>query len=155
MHLKDYISKEGIVFNSSVSSKKRALEILSECLAQQDSSLNKSKILDALLAREKLGSTGLGNGIAIPHCRLDELDKIYVAMLKLEEGVEFEAVDESPVTFLFCMVVPEEAADDQLQLLANLAELLDNEHVRQAIDKCNDANCLYQVLCQNPENLAA
>lgn len=155
MHLKDYISKEGIVFSSSVSSKKRALEILSESLAQQDSSLNKSKILDALLAREKLGSTGLGKGIAIPHCRMGELEKIYVAMLKLEEGVEFEAVDESPVTFLFCMVVPEEAAEDQLQLLANLAELLDNDHVRQSIDKCNDSNCLYQLLCQNPENLAA
>ena len=53
------------------------------------------------------------------------------------------------------VLVPEEAAEDQLQLLANLAELLDNDHVRQSIDKCNDSNCLYQLLCQNPENLAA
>ena len=122
MHLKDSISEEGITLAPSVSSKKAALEILSESLARQHSSLNKSKIVDALLAREKLGSTGLGKGIAIPHCRLEELEEIYVAMLKLEEGIEFESSDDLPVTFLFCMVVPEEAADDHLQLLANLAD---------------------------------
>jgi len=155
MHLKDSISEEGIILSPSVSSKKRAFEILSELLAKQHSSLNKSKVLDALLAREKLGSTGLGKGIAIPHCRLEELEEIYVAMLKLEEGVEFEASDDLPVTFLFCMVVPEDAADDHLQLLANLAERLDNEHVRKSIKKCDDAKCLYQLLCQNPKNLAA
>lgn len=155
MHLKDSILEEGIVLSPSVSSKKRALEILSESLAKQHSSLNKSRILDALLAREKLGSTGLGKGIAIPHCRLEELEKIYVAMLKLEEGVEFEASDDLPVTFLFCMIVPEEAADDHLQLLANLAELLDNEHVRESIEKCENAECLYQLLCQHPKHLAA
>ena len=67
MLLKDHISEEGIVFAPSLSSKKRALEILSETLAQQSDELSKNKILDALLAREKLGSTGLGRGIAIPH----------------------------------------------------------------------------------------
>ncbi len=155
MYLKDVISEEGIVFTTSVSSKKRALEILSESLALQYSELNKNKILDALLAREKLGSTGLGRGIAIPHCRIEELDKIYAAMLKLDDGVDFEAADDTPVTFLFCMVVPEDTEEDHLQLLANLAELLDNETVRQAINKCEDAPCLYQLLCQHPKHLAA
>ena len=155
MYLKDTISEEGIVLTNSVSSKKRALEILSESLAQQHSSLNKSKILDALLAREKLGSTGLGKGVAIPHCRIKDLDKIYIAMLRLDEGVDFEASDDEPVTFLFCMVVPEDSDDDHLQLLANLAELLDNENIRQSIKKCEDASCLYQLLCQHPKHLAA
>ena len=102
-----------------------------------------------------LGSTGLGRGIAIPHCRLEELDKIYVAMLKLEEGVDFESTDEKAVTFLFCMVVPDNSDNDHLQLLANLAELLDNENVRSSIEQCNDAKCIHQILCQNPKNLAA
>ena len=155
MYLKDTISEEGIVLTTTVSSKKRALEILSESLSQQHSGLIKSKVLDALLAREKLGSTGLGKGIAIPHCRIKELDKIYVAMLKLEKGVDFDASDDIPVTFLFCMVVPEEADDDHLQLLAKLAELLDNENIRQSIEKCEDAACLYQLLCQHPKHLAA
>ncbi|MGI9227166.1 MAG: PTS sugar transporter subunit IIA [Gammaproteobacteria bacterium] len=155
MYLKDTISEEGIVFTTSVSSKKRALEILSESLAQQHTSISKSKVLDALLAREKLGSTGLGKGVAIPHCRIEDLDKIYVAMLKLEEGVDFEASDEALVTFLFCMVVPDDAEDDHLKLLANLAELLDNETVRQSIEKCENATCLYQLLCQHPKHLAA
>lgn len=155
MHLKDYISEEGIVFTPSVSSKKRALEILSETLAQQNKDLNQNKILDALLAREKLGSTGLGKGIAIPHCRMEELESIHIAMLKLSEGIEFESSDDMAVTFLFCMVVPENADNDHLQLLANLAELLDNEHVRQSIEQCSDAKCIYQLLCQNPKNLAA
>lgn len=155
MRLREFISEEGITYSASVSSKKRALEILSESLAEQHSSLIKSKVLDALLAREKLGSTGLGKGIAIPHCRMSELEEIHVVILKLNEGVEFEASDDLPVTFLFCMVVPEEAAEDYLLLLANLAELLDNEQVRKSIEKCDDAKCLYQLLCQNPKYLAA
>lgn len=155
MRLKDYISEKGIVFTHSVSSKKRALEILSESLAQQHPNLTKNKVLDALLAREKLGSTALGKGIAIPHCRIAELEKIYTAILKLEEGIEFETTDDLPVTFMFCMAVPENAADDQLQSLADLAKLLKNEHIRQSIEKCSDTKCLYQLLCQNPEDLAA
>ena len=115
--------------------KKRALELLSETLAKQASGLTKSKVLNALLAREKLGCTGLGKGIAIPHCRLAGIDNIHVAMLKLKEGVEFESSDDLPVKFLFCMVVPEQAAEDQLQLLAGLATLLNNNKVRQSIEK--------------------
>ncbi len=152
MLLKDYISEKRVIFASSVSSKKRALELLSESLAEQHSGLTKSKVLNALLTREKLGSTGLGRGIAIPHCRLTEIENIYVAMLKLNEGVEFESSDGLAVKFFFCMVVPEKAADDQLQLLAGLAKLLDNDQVRQSIEKCNHAKCLYKLLCQNPEN---
>lgn len=153
MRLKDYISEKGIVFIHSISSKKRAFEVLSESLAQQHPNLTKNKFLDALLAREKLGSTALGKGVAIPHCRMAELEKIHAAILKLEKGIEFEATDDLPVTFLFCMAVPEEATDDQLRTLADLAKLLDNEHVRQSIAKCEDAKCLYQLLCQNPELL--
>lgn len=155
MLLKDYISEDGIVFSPSVSSKKRALEILSETLAQQNEELNNKKILDALLAREKLGSTALGKGIAIPHCRLEKLDRIYTAMLKLDEGLDFESNDNVEVTFLFCMIVPDNEDNDHLQLLANLAELLDNENIRSSIIQCGDAKCIYHLLCQNPKNLAA
>ena len=157
MQIKDFISEQGIVFSPSVSSKKRALEILSETVAHQDPNLNKNKILDALLAREKLGSTGLGNGIAIPHCRLEELENIYVSILKLEEGVEYEASDEHDVNFLFCLIVPEaeDANEDHLQLLASLAELLDDEQLRQSIQESSNATELYQILIQDPKHLAA
>ena len=155
MQIKDFISEEGIVFSPSVSSKKAALEMLSDTLAYQDNNLSKSKVLDGLLAREKLGSTGLGEGIAIPHCRIEELDKIYVTMLKLEEGVEYEASDDKPVFFLFCLVVPEDANDEHLELLANLAELLDNELLRKSIQKSSNARELYQILIQDPKHLAA
>ncbi len=155
MQIKDFISEEGIVFSPSVSSKKAALEMLSDTLAYQDSNLSKSKVLDGLLAREKLGSTGLGEGIAIPHCRIEELDKIYVTMLKLEEGVEYEASDDKPVFFFFFLVVPEDANDEHLELLANLAELLDNELLRKSIQKSSNARELYQILIQDPKHLAA
>jgi len=155
MQIKDFISEEGIVFSPSVSSKKAALEVLSDTLAYQDSNLSKSKVLDALLAREKLGSTGLGEGIAIPHCRMQELDSIYITMLKLEEGVEYEASDEKPVFFLFCLVVPEDANEDHLKLLASLAELLDNEQLRTSIQNSSNAKELYQILTQDPKHLAA
>lgn len=155
MLLKDYISEKGVIFATSVSSKKRALELLSESLAQQHPDLTKNKVLDALLAREKLGSTGLGNGIAIPHCRLAEVDNIYTAMLKLNKGVEFESTDGLAVNFLFCMVVPEHAADQQLHLLSGLAELLRNDQVRRSIENCSDARCLYNLLCQDSGNLVS
>ncbi|MBT8124600.1 MAG: PTS sugar transporter subunit IIA [Gammaproteobacteria bacterium] len=155
MQIKDYISEEGMVFSPSVTSKKAALEVLSDTLAHQDINLSKNKVLDALLAREKLGSTGLGEGIAIPHCRMQELESIYVTMLKLEEGVEYEAADDKPVFFLFCLVVPEDANEDHLQLLASLAELLDNEQLRNSIQKSSNARELYQILTQDPKHLAA
>ncbi|QMU62457.1 MAG: PTS fructose transporter subunit IIA [Gammaproteobacteria bacterium] len=155
MQIKDFISEEGIVFSPSATSKKAALEVLSDTLAHQDDSLNKNKVLDALLAREKLGSTGLGEGIAIPHCRMQELENIYVTMLKLEEGVEYEASDDKPVFFLFCLVVPEDANEDHLELLASLAELLDNEQLRNSIQKSSNARELYQILTQDPKHLAA
>ncbi len=153
MLLKDYISEKGVIFATSVSSKKGALELLSESLARQHPDLTKNKVLDALLAREKLGSTGLGKGIAIPHCRLEEIDNIYVAMLKLDKGVEFESTDSLAVNFLFCMVVPENAADEQLQLLSGLAKLLGNDQIRQSIEKCSNAKCLYNLLCQDSGHL--
>ena len=154
MHLKDYISKKGIIFSPSVSSKKKALDILSDSLAEQ-SGLNKNKILDALLAREKLGSTSLGKGIAIPHCRIDALEDTYTAMLKLDEGVEFDASDEIAVTFLFCIVVSEDENETHLKLLSELAEILDSEHTRNAIQRCKDADNLYRILSENPKNIAA
>ncbi|MFK7815520.1 MAG: PTS sugar transporter subunit IIA [Gammaproteobacteria bacterium] len=155
MQIKDFISEEGMVFTPSVSSKKAALELLSESLAHQDSSLSKSKVFDALLAREKLGSTGLGEGVAIPHCRIQEIETINVTILKLEEGVEYEASDDKPVFFLFCLVVPEDANDSHLQLLANLAEVLDSKQLRNSIQKSHNAKELYQILTQDPKHLAA
>ncbi len=155
MQFKDFISEKGIIFSPSVSSKKRALEILSETLAFQDGNLSKSKVLDALLAREKLGSTALGNGIAIPHSRMPELDNIYASILKLEEGVEYEASDDLPVNFLFSLIVPEDANDEHLQILGSLAELLDNEQIREAIHKSTNSSELFQLLTQDPKHLAA
>ncbi len=155
MLIKDFISEQGIVFSPSVSSKKRALEILSETLAYQNDTLSKNKVLDALLAREKLGSTALGNGIAIPHSRMQDLDNIYVAILKLEEGIEYDASDDLPVTFLFSLIVPEDANDEHLQLLASIAELLDNEQLRESIQESSNSSKLYQLLVQDPKHLAA
>ncbi len=155
MRIKDFISEEGIVFTHSVSSKKAALEMLSDTLSYQDGNLSKNKVLDGLLAREKLGSTGLGEGIAIPHCRIQELDNIYVAILKLEEGVEYDASDDKPVFFLFCLVVPEDANDEHLELLASLAELLNNKLIRKLIQKSSNARELQQILIQDPKYLAA
>ena len=155
MQFKDFISEQGIIFAPSVSSKKRALEILSETLAFQDNNLNKNKVLDALLAREKLGSTALGNGIAIPHSRMSELDNIYASILKLEEGIEYDANDGHPVNFLFSLIVPENANDEHLQLLGSLAELLDNEQLREAIQKSTNSSELFQLLTQDTKHLAA
>jgi len=123
MQIIDIIDPARIVAGSQVSSKKRALELLSELLASSDTALGQSEAFSALLAREKLGSTGLGHGVALPHGRLGSCSRPVAALLVLEAPIDFDAIDGQPVDILFAMLVPEAATEEHLQLLAQLAEL--------------------------------
>lgn len=105
-------------------SKKRVLEILAELIAGASEELTTSMLFERLVARERLGSTGIGNGIAIPHCRCSGLTRAIGALITLEKGVDFDAVDSAPVDVVFAMLVPEDGAADHLKLLAALAEAL-------------------------------
>lgn len=124
-------------------SKKRVLEYLSNLIAQDQPTLNADEIFSRLISREKLGSTGLGNGVAIPHCRLANCSGILGGIIKLNEPIEYEAVDDQPVDIVFILIVPEETQDTHLQALAALAERFNNpKYLHQLRDASSDEDLL-------------
>ncbi|MFT7339315.1 MAG: PTS system nitrogen regulatory IIA component [Marinobacter maritimus] len=126
------------------SSKKRALEFIAEQIRQHNDSLSESQIFNNLIARERLGSTGIGQGIAIPHCRLEGLKHVIGVLMTLEEAVEFDAIDNQPVDLVFALVVPKEATSEHLELLSQLAEKFNDRTFCDHIRQCEDADTLYQ-----------
>lgn len=102
-------------------------------------------LLQSLLARERLGSTGLGNGIAIPHCRLKNIDAVMGALITLAEPIEFDAVDGKPVDIIFILLAPERALQEHLKALAALADLFNRAEFRQSIRAATTAQQLYHA----------
>ncbi len=127
-------------------SKKRLFEIVSELAAQQLPELSAKEIFDSLLAREKLGSTGIGNGIAIPHGRLTSSDGVVAVFLQCAEPVAFDAIDNRPIDLLFALLVPANRCEQHLRTLALVAEKLnDRATVKQLRAASSDAE-LYQLI---------
>jgi nitrogen PTS system EIIA component len=148
MQIADLVSPERVRLDAGIGSKKRALEILSALLAGEDASgpgLTETLMFDALSAREKLGSTGLGHGVAIPHGRMAEIDGPRVAVLRLQEGVDFDAIDHEPVDILIALIVPEESTSEHLELLAQLARALSQPDNIAAIRRAADTPALQQA----------
>jgi len=133
MTLSDILSPERVRCDVESASKKHSLELLSALLAESDSSLTSLSVFDRLLARERLGSTGLDDGVAIPHGRLAEIDRPVGAFVRLVEGVDFDSLDHKPVDLLFGLVVPEESTEEHLQILSQLAELFSDESFREQL----------------------
>lgn len=136
-------------------SKKRALESLSECLVSFIPTVNKEKIFDKLIARERLGSTGLGSGVAIPHCRLSGLDTPIGAMATLKKPINFDSPDNQDVDILFCLIVPEESHEEHLKILAQLAEIFINPELCQQIRNTKDNSEILGILHHWQQNAAA
>ncbi len=124
-------------------SKKRALENTANFICKDISAMDDFELFDHLVARERLGSTGLGNGIAIPHCRIKNCQKITGTLIKLEQAIDFDAIDGEPVDLLFVLLVPEEANDEHLQALAMLAEKFSNTDYCQRLRDAENSEELY------------
>src|SRR5512139_3624114 len=146
MQLTDILSLSRISCDGQASSKKRVLEQLSDLIANDQISLNRVEIFDSLLSRERLGSTGLGHGIAIPHGRVSNSERAIGALIKLREGIDYEAVDHQPVDLLFALVVPEKSTEEHLQLLAMLAEMFSNAEVVAKLRKAHSPAALYDAI---------
>lgn len=142
MQISDILTPERVQCDVNTNSKKASLEILANLMAGSDPGLTKVEVFNSLLNRERLGSTGLGKGVALPHGRLKHCDKALGAFIRLDTAVDYDAIDGEPVTLLFALLVPEESTQEHLDLLARLAEkfsdeqILDqlkNEHSREKI----------------------
>jgi PTS system nitrogen regulatory IIA component len=127
-------------------SKKRVLEQIANLVARELPDLDGQDIFESLIAREKLGSTGFGNGIAIPHCRLPGCTAPISAVLRLDAAVDFDAIDGVPVDLLFVLLVPQEATDAHLELLRQIASMLDRSEVRDLLRQAGDSEALYQAV---------
>ena len=120
--------------------------MLSEILAADLDDICQDSILGKLKERERLGSTGLGAGIAIPHCRITGLSQARLAFITLDNAINFDAVDNKPVDMLFCLVVPEACTDTHLQILAYLANMLSDQSTCSDLRHCTDEIALYQYI---------
>ena len=127
-------------------SKKRVLEQIAQLIARDPPDVDAQQIFESLIAREKLGSTGFGNGIAIPHCRLPGCSQPLSAVLRLDAPVDFDAIDGAPVDLLFVLLVPEAATDEHLELLRQIASMLDRADIRERLRQAADSQALYQIV---------
>ncbi|MDD2054652.1 PTS IIA-like nitrogen regulatory protein PtsN [Pseudomonas putida] len=127
-------------------SKKRVLEQIANLIGREVPDLATQDVYESLIAREKLGSTGFGNGIAIPHCRLKGCEAPISALLHLDAPIDFDAIDGAPVDLLFVLLVPEAATDAHLELLRQIASMLDRKDVRDQLRSASSNEALYQVV---------
>ncbi|AKV06666.1 MULTISPECIES: PTS IIA-like nitrogen regulatory protein PtsN [Pseudomonas] len=127
-------------------SKKKALEQIANLIHKEVLDLEMQDVFEALIAREKLGSTGFGNGIAIPHCRLKGCTSPISALMHLDAPIDFDAIDGAPVDLLFVLLVPEAATDAHLELLRQIASMLDRKEVRDRLRSAPSNEALYQVV---------
>ncbi|MCO7516968.1 PTS IIA-like nitrogen regulatory protein PtsN [Pseudomonas guariconensis] len=127
-------------------SKKRVLQEIATLIARDVTELEMEDVFEKLVAREKLGSTGFGNGIAIPHCRLEGCTAPVSALLHLDAPIDYDAIDGAPVDLLFVLLVPEAATDAHLELLRQIASMLDRKEVRDRLRAADSSEALYQVV---------
>lgn len=130
------------------SSKKKALENVADFLHSTLPKIDSNELFERLIARERLGSTAIGKGIAIPHCRCNKVEKTIGCLVKLQEPIDFDAPDNLPVDLLFVLIVPEQGTDEHLQTLAQLARLLDQSEFRNELRKSQSSEALFAAAMQ-------
>ena len=145
MPLTDVVALDAIIPALKANSKKQAIQAIAEKAAEL-TGLPEREIFETLLQREKLGSTGVGGGIAIPHGKLPSLDRIFGLFARLPKPIDFEALDDQPVDLVFLLLAPEGAGADHLKALARVARLLRDPDVARKLRESRDADAIYAVL---------
>ncbi len=154
MELSDLLDSDSIVANLRATSKKQALQELARKAADV-TGLDERKIFGVLMDRERLGTTGVGSGIAIPHGKLAELDQLYGIFARLEKPVDFQSIDDRPVDLIFVLLAPEEAGADHLKALARVSRLLRDHDVCDKLRGANETDALYAIMTEAQETRAA
>jgi PTS system nitrogen regulatory IIA component len=152
MKISDILSAELIVPDLQQTAKREVLEELVSHLSAAVEGIDAAGLLAVLLEREQLGSTGIGDGVAIPHGKLRELKKLLAVFGKSARGVEFNAMDSRPVHLFFLLVAPENSAGVHLKALARLSRLLKNNGFRQKLMDAADVRSLYRVIVEEEEH---
>ena len=147
MEIMDLLSPENVIANLRASSKKQALHELARRAAEA-TGLHERAIFDVLLERERLGTTGVGNGIAIPHGKLPDLKRLYGLFARLEQAIDFDSIDEQPVDLIFLLLAPESAGADHLKALARVSRLLRDRSTCEKLRGADQPAALYALLTE-------
>ncbi|WP_062263495.1 PTS sugar transporter subunit IIA [Endozoicomonas arenosclerae] len=129
-------------------SKKKILEIIAERISEHVPAINTKDLFNSLINRERLGTTGLGKGIALPHCRSSACQHPTGLLIKLSDPVDFDAVDKQPVDLIFALIVPEENTQEHLNILQALAERFTSEVLLSQMRAAETPEALYNIICR-------
>ena len=149
MQIKSILSADRTFAKIQTTSKKRALEAVARVFADSIEAIDFDELLQALITREKLGTTGIGEGIAIPHCRFKTGENTYAACLTLETPIQFDAIDNEPIDLIFAMLVPENAEESHLQTLANLANRFQTTSYAKDLRAAESHEALYSTAIED------
>ncbi len=150
----DLISTRGVIANLRASSKKQALQELARRAAEITGEPERA-IFEVLLERERLGTTGVGNGIAIPHGKLASLNRLYALFAKLEQPIDFDSIDEQPVDLICLLLAPQTAGADHLKALAQVSRLLRDRSICEKLRGASTPEAIYALLTETPASHAA
>ena len=154
MDISDLIDANSVIADLRASSKKQVLQELARRAADL-TGVDERAIFDVLMERERLGTTGVGNGIAIPHGKLAAFERLYGIFARLEKAVDFQAIDDRPVDLIFLLLAPEEAGADHLKALARVSRLLRDHDVCEKLRATQQKDALLAILTESKETRAA
>ena len=154
MEISDLLDEDSVIADLKATSKKQALQKLAEEV-HRVAGLDERAVFDVLMEREKLGTTGVGNGIAIPHGKLASLERLHGLFARLEQPIDFHAIDERPVDLIFVLLAPENAGADHLKALARISRLLRNNGICDKLRGTDSAEALFAILTESQEDRAA
>ena len=154
MEIRDLITPDSVIANLRVTSKKQALQELARAAAGLVDA-DERQVFDVLMERERLGTTGVGNGIAIPHGKLPGLDRLYGLFARMERPIDFQAIDEQPVDLIFLLLAPESAGADHLKALARVSRLLRDRATCDKLRGTDSAEALFAILSDSADVQAA
>ena len=148
MMIGDMLDRAAISLRVTASDKRKALAVTAE-IAARSFDMDAGDILDALLEREAVGSTGVGHGVAVPHARLTGLDRMRAVFVRLEHPVEFASIDDQPVDLMFTLFAPPNAGAEHLRALARVSRLLRQGNLREQLRQARTADALHALLVQD------
>ena len=154
MDIGDLLDRHAITPRVTASSKRQVLNVAAEVAARLYG-LKASDVLEALMAREEEGSTGVGSGVAVPHARLKGLDRVRGVFVRLETPVEFGSVDDQPVDLVFALLAPAEARTEHLRALARVARAMSQPKLRERLRQARTQDALHAILVQDTAASAA
>lgn len=145
MELAEIIKPQLVVYDLESTTQQEVIDQMADLFVKQEVITDKAEFIDSVFKREKTGTTGIGAGIAIPHGQADTVAESAVAIAKLKEPLEWHALDEKPVKYVFLLAIPQKGSSEHLKLLSQLAETLMDDNVRQDLVKSTSANDIIKI----------